>query len=89
MPLSVHPFLDEHLRFFGWQRPAWRKGRGPASEARRGWWGRALSSVPSSALEPPGGEWHRMSDSTVTRVDEPTALSSQAFLLFYERFSSA
>ena len=32
-----------------------------------------------------GGAWHRMSDSTVTRVDEATALRAQAFLLFYER----
>ena len=31
------------------------------------------------------GEWHRMSDSTVSRVDEQTALAAQAFLLFYER----
>ena len=28
--------------------------------------------------------WHRMSDSTVSQVDEETALRAQAFLLFYE-----
>ena len=32
----------------------------------------------------PNGSWHRMSDSTVSRVDEETALKAQAFLLFYE-----
>ena len=32
----------------------------------------------------PSGVWHRMSDSTVSRVDEETALKAQAFLLFYE-----
>ena len=31
------------------------------------------------------GQWHRMSDSSVMRVDEATALGAQAFLLFYER----
>ena len=33
--------------------------------------------------------WHRFNDSVVTRVDEESALKAQAFLLFYERFSSA
>ena len=33
--------------------------------------------------------WHRFNDSVATRVDEPTVLRAQAFLLFYERFSSA
>ena len=35
------------------------------------------------------GGWHRFNDSVVARVDEETVLASQAFLLFYERFSSA
>ena len=33
--------------------------------------------------------WHRFNDSVVTRVDEESVLKAQAFLLFYERFSSA
>jgi len=33
--------------------------------------------------------WHCFSDSRVTRVAESAVLASPAFLLFYERFSSA
>jgi ubiquitin C-terminal hydrolase len=33
--------------------------------------------------------WHCFSDSRVTRVAASAVLASPAFLLFYERFSSA
>ncbi|XP_014210405.1 ubiquitin carboxyl-terminal hydrolase 16 isoform X2 [Copidosoma floridanum] len=43
------------------------------------------SGADISKIEPPPGRWYYVSDSRVSEVDEKTVLSSEAYLLFYER----